>query len=59
MQCFIQDLILNVYSYLDMFLPGGSSSFNNHWWYQHRYHELLGKKSTSFISCIYQKHAWI
>ena len=47
-----QQLSLNVHSYLDLFLHGSSSSFDNHWRYQQRYHELLGWKSASFIWCI-------
>ena len=43
MRCFIQDLSLNLYSYLDPFLHGSSSSFDNHWRYQQLYHKLLGK----------------
>ena len=30
---FIQDLSLNVYFYLDLFLIGNSSLPNSHWWY--------------------------
>ena len=52
MRCFIQDLSLNVHSHLDIFLQGSSSSFNNHWRYQQCYHELLGRKSASFLWCI-------
>ena len=48
MRCFIQDLSLNVHSYLDLFLHGSSSSFDK----QQRYHEPLGRKSASFIWCI-------
>ena len=52
MRCFIQDLSLNVHSYLDLFLHGCSSSFDNKWWYQQYYHELLGQISASFIRSI-------
>ena len=52
MSCFIQDLSLNVHSYLDLLLYGSSTSFNNHWLYQQRYHNLLSQKSGSFIWCI-------
>ena len=31
MKCLIQDLRLNVHSYLDIFLHGSGSSFDNHW----------------------------
>ena len=51
-RCLIQYLILNVHSYLDLFLYVSSSSFDNHWRYQQRYHEVLGRKSPSFIRCI-------
>ena len=40
-RCFIQDLTLDIHSYLDIFLHGSSSSFDNHWWYQKHYHALL------------------
>ena len=40
-RCFIQDLTLNIHSYLDIFLRGSSSSFDHHWWYQKHYHALL------------------
>ena len=49
---FIQDLSLNVHSYLDLFLHRSSPSFNNYWGHQQRYKELLGRKSASFIWCI-------
>ena len=52
MRCFIQETSLNVHFYLDLFLHGSSSSFGKHWWYQQRYHELLGQKFASFIWCI-------
>ena len=32
---YFQDLSLNVHSCLDLFQHGHSSSFENHWWYQH------------------------
>ena len=51
MRCFIEDLSLNVYSYIDLFLHG-SRSYDNHWQCQQRYYELLGQKSASFIWCI-------
>ena len=35
---FIQDLSLNFHSYLDVFLYGSSSSFNNLWLCHQRYH---------------------
>ena len=52
MRCFIQDLSLVVHSYLDLFLHGSSSLFDNYWQYQQRYCELLAQKSASFICCI-------
>ena len=52
MKCFIQDLSLNVHSYLDFFPDGSSSLFDNQWLYQQRYHELVVRKSASFIWCI-------
>ena len=36
-RCFIQDLSLDFHYYIDLFLHGRSSSFDNHWWYQERY----------------------
>ena len=53
-RCFIQDLILNIHSYLDLLLHGSSSSFDNHWRYQQRYHELLGQNSPCFIKSTHE-----
>ena len=50
--CQILDLSLNAYSYLDLFLHGRSSSFDNHQRYQQRNHKLLGRKCASFIWCL-------
>ena len=52
MMCFVQDSSLNAHSHLDLFLYGSSLSFGNHWPYQQRYHELLGRTSALFICCI-------
>ena len=49
---FYSRFYFNVHSYLDIFLHGSVSSFDNHWQYQQRYYELLGQKSASFIWCM-------
>ena len=53
LECFIQNLSLNVHSYFNLFLHWSISSFDNHWRYQQRYRELLGRKSRSFLWCNY------
>ena len=58
MRCSIQDLSFSIYSQLDIFLHGSSSSFENHWWYHQRYHQLLDGKSASLIRCITHEFEW-
>ena len=54
MWCFIQDLSLNVCSYLVFFLHEKGSSFDNHCCFQQSFHELLAKNL--HLSSIKIKH---